>query len=232
MMQKSASTSKLLDKSREKIPSWISLKTLTKKRYRLPGTGNTHALQAQDFIDNLYPLPKMFGDESYAYYLIDISDPRYLVECARMSRQLLKLQYEAQIIDIEWKRRYNELITHEHRYAALPPSASEKAKTALKDDVVHSKKQLLELQTQKDMYEKEKEKIFDRCKVIKESIKKENDLEQLREEMTNSIRQKYEPNHTFWSTQFDVTQKGDVKDDDDPLKHLEEYDPALEGSKE
>jgi hypothetical protein len=42
---------------------------------------------------------------------------------------------------------------------------------------------LLELQEQKDMYQGYIDQINERCSQIKRTIKKENDLEELREEM-------------------------------------------------
>ena len=48
---------------------------------------------------------------------------------------------------------------------------------------IHETRYLLELQEQKDMYQNHIDQIFERCSQIKRSIKKENDLEELREEM-------------------------------------------------
>lgn len=207
------------------IPDWLSTKSLSKKRYRLGSTGNLHGLQAQEFLGNLYPLPKMFGDEGYAYSLIDIDDPRYLDDCAFMSRRLIQLFNESQIIDIQWKKCYNNLSMAENRFGNLPPSASQKARDALKEDVKDAKKKLLELQEQKDLYCVEINTIFDKCAAIKASIKKENDLDQLREEMTNATRAKYKAGDAFWDKTFNVAVERDEKDDD-PLAHID-FDEAM-----
>lgn len=58
------------------IPEWLSTKSLTRRRYLPASTGNLHGLQAGEFHSTKWPLPKMFGEERYAYSLIDIEDPR------------------------------------------------------------------------------------------------------------------------------------------------------------
>ena len=71
---------------------------------------------------------------------------------------------------------------------------------------------LLELQEQKDLYQRQIDEIFERCSQIKRSIKKENDLEDLREEMSNRVRQRYDQDDSFWKTQFNARQEGGDKE--------------------
>merc|ERR1712187_111475 len=103
-----------------------------------------------DYTQVNWPLPKSFGKEKYAYSLIDIEDPRYVRECASMSKKLIRLSYDQQIIDLEWRKTYKALLDAEHRQATLPNNCPEWRKTALKKEVDTNMKHLLELQEQKD----------------------------------------------------------------------------------
>jgi len=190
------------------VPDWLSTKMLSKKRYLAASTGNLHGLMGDEFLKTKWPLPKMFGEEKYAYSLIDIEDPRYLTECTEMAKKLIQYFYDQQIFDLEWRKTYKELIVAEKRRANLPPNASSKAKEELDKNVTTAKKYLLELQEQKDLYQRHIDEIFERCSQIKRSIKKENDLEDLREEMSNRVRQRYDQDDSFWKTQFNARQEG------------------------
>merc|ERR1712100_328343 len=94
------------------------------------------------------PLPRMFGSEKYAYSLIDIEDPRYVDECARMSQKLIRFHYDQQIIDLEWRKTYKALLKAEHHRASLPENARQNTKDKLDKEVSDKKKYLLELQDQ------------------------------------------------------------------------------------
>lgn len=155
----------------------------------------------------------MFGDEKYAYSLIDIEDPRYLDECANMAKRLIHYFYDQQIFDLEWRKVYKHLIKAEKRKANLPASASTKAKDELEKNVTKTKKYLLELQEQKDMYQMYIDQIFERCSQIKRSIKKENDLEELREEMSNRVKHRFDPDDAFWKTTFNARRDDKSHDD-------------------
>lgn len=195
------------------IPDWLSTKSLVKRRYLSASTGNLHGLQAGEFHSTKWPLPKMFSDEKYAYSLIDIEDPRYLERCADMSKQLIHYYYDQQIFDLEWRNTYKMLIRSEKRRDNLPRSANQKAKDELEKAVQKNKKYLLELQEQKDLYQSKIDNIFDECAKIKRSIKKENDLEELRMEMTNRVKQRFSPEDVFWKTQFNCTRPTRTDDD-------------------
>lgn len=186
------------------VPEWLSTKSLVKRRYLSQSTGNLHGLQANEFHGTKWPLPRMFGDEKYAYTLIDIEDPRYVEECANMAKRLIHYFYDQQIFDLEWRKTYKRLISAEKRRANLPPSAQQKAKDELDKNVAKAKKYLLELQEQKDLYQTYIDQIFDRCSQIKRSIKKENDLEELREEMSNRVKSRFDTSDAFWRTSFNA----------------------------
>jgi len=192
------------------IPAWLSTSSLSKRRYLSASTGNLHGLQANEFLTTKWPLPKMFGEEKYAYSLIDIEDERYVEECANMAKRLIHYFYDQQIFDLEWRKTYKSLIKAEKRKANLPASASSKAKEELEKAVTKTKKYLLELQEQKDMYQGYIDQIFERCSQIKRSIKKEKDLEELRREMSNRVKQRFDPNDCFWQTTFSARREGET----------------------
>jgi len=199
--------------SSTQIPEWLSTKSLTKRRYLSASTGNLHGLQANEFMQTKWPLPKMFGEEKYAYTLVDIEDPRYVDECADMAKKLIRYYYDLQILDLEWRKTYKNLIKAEKRRFNLPETASTKAKDQLDNNVKTTKKYLLELQDQKDSYQACIDQIYERCSQIKRSIKKENDLEDLREEMSNRVKQRFDPDDTFWKTQFNARQENANRDE-------------------
>lgn len=199
----------------EPIPEWLNTKALVKRRYLPASSGNLHGLQAGEFHSTRWPLPKMFGDENYAYSLIDIEDPRYVDECANMGKQLIHYFYDQQIFDLKWRETYKELIRAEKRRGNLPAMASVKAKDELDGNVKKFKKYLLELQEQRDMYQTKIDAIFERCAQIKRGIKKETDLEELRMEMTGRVKAKFVAEDNFWSTQFNCTRPDEMRDADE-----------------
>merc|ERR1719169_113386 len=136
-----------------KIPSYLGTQSLTKRRYLSQSTGNLHGLRAEDYSCLNWPMPKMFGHEKYAYSLIDIEDERYIDECAKMSKKMIRLTYDQQIIDLEWRKTYKRLLDAEHRRATLPKDCKPKTRELLDSEVNAAMKYLLELQDQRDMYE-------------------------------------------------------------------------------
>ncbi|CAE8689693.1 unnamed protein product, partial [Polarella glacialis] len=88
--------------------------------------------------------------------------------------------------------------------ATLPSNAIEKVKALLKKEVDGSMKYLLELQTQKDMYENQVKEIYSKCDSIKMTIKKENDLEDLRMTMEKGTKDKINGESPFWRTKFNI----------------------------
>eukprot|EP00933_Yihiella_yeosuensis_P032331 TRINITY_DN2591_c0_g1_i1.p1 TRINITY_DN2591_c0_g1~~TRINITY_DN2591_c0_g1_i1.p1 ORF type:complete len:270 (-),score=56.72 TRINITY_DN2591_c0_g1_i1:301-1023(-) len=187
-----------------RIPKYLNVNSLTRRRKLSNSTGNLHGFMAEDYSQINWPLPKMFGMEKYGYSLIDIDDPRYIKECALMSQKLVRLSYDQQIIDLEWRNTYKALLDAEHRQATLPANCQEKTKTLLKKEVDNNMKYLLELQVQKDMYEQEIKQIYDRCDAIKATIKKENDLEDLRMTMEKQTKDKIKADDSFWRTKFHI----------------------------
>lgn len=157
---------------------------------------------ADDYSLVNWPLPKMFGKEKYGYTMLDIDDPRYIKECSIMSQKLIRLQYDQQIIDLEWRKTYKAMLDAEHRLATLPHNATDKAKTQLKKEVTDCQKTLLEFQEQKDLYEKENADIHRRCDAIKTELKKERDLEDLRQHMEGKTKEKIHEESPFWRTKF------------------------------
>lgn len=195
-----------------KIPKYLSTTSLSRRKKLDASTGNHHGYQAEDYSQVSWPLPKSFGKEKYAYSLIDIEDPRYTKECAAMSKKLIRLNYDQQIIDHEWRKTYKALLDAEHRKATLPTlgdrpkgnNVPDWRKTSLQKEVDHHMKYLLELQEHKDMYEEELKQIYTRCDSIKATIKKETDLEELREHMERKQKERVGNESIFWKTKFNI----------------------------
>jgi len=186
------------------IPKHLSVTGLSRRRKLAKSTGNLHGYMAEDYSQVNGPLPKMFGQEKYAYSLIDIEDPRYLNECAEMSRKLIRLSYDQQIIDLHWRKTYKALLDAEHRQATLPENCKETTKTVLKKEVDTHMKYLIELQEQKDMYEDSIKEVYSRCDAIKAELKKETDLEDLRMSMEKRQRDQIHGESPFWRTKFNI----------------------------
>merc|ERR1719221_2346718 len=158
----------------------------------------------EDYTQVRWPLPHSFGQEKYGFSLIDIEDPRYIKECATMSKKLIRLQYDQQIVDLEWRKTYKALLDAEHRQATLPANCQEKTKSVLKKEVDAHMKYLLELQEQKDMYDQNVKEVYEKCDSIKASIKKETDLEDLRMTMEKQTKDKIPGDGAFWKTKFNT----------------------------
>lgn len=191
-----------------KAPDWLSTHKLTSKLYLQPSTGNLHGLRSEDYFRVQWPMPRMFGDEKYAYQLVDIDDPRYIEESVQMGKKLVRLFYDEQIMDLEWRNTYKRLLLAEHRRATLAEAAQQRTKDKMDAEVVAAKKYLLELQDQRDLYRVCTEEIWSRCDHIKATIKGENDLERLRQEMTSRVKAKFPRDDAFWSTNFNVQSSG------------------------
>merc|ERR1719396_176730 len=90
-----------------KVPKYLSVHALTVRRKLSQSTGNLHGYLAEDYHQLNWPLPKMFGKEKYGHSLIDVEvkkraasqDHRYVKECAAMSKKLVRLNYDQQIVD-------------------------------------------------------------------------------------------------------------------------------------
>eukprot|EP00929_Paragymnodinium_shiwhaense_P095464 TRINITY_DN5660_c0_g3_i1.p2 TRINITY_DN5660_c0_g3~~TRINITY_DN5660_c0_g3_i1.p2 ORF type:complete len:179 (-),score=74.03 TRINITY_DN5660_c0_g3_i1:137-673(-) len=167
---------------------------------------------AEDYSQLNWPLPKMFGQEKYAYSLVDVEvkgrkatrDGRFVKECAQSSKKMVRLAYDQQIIDREWRNTYKALLRAEHHQATLPGNATEKTKKILKEEVDNQMKYLLELQEQKDMYETQIKNVYERCDSIKETIRKEAELDELREFMESQTKGRISADSPFWRTKFNI----------------------------
>jgi hypothetical protein len=188
----------------KKRPHWLTTESLTKREYLSKATGNMHCLKSEDYTGISWPMPKMFGAEKYGFTLADIQDPRYVSKACLFSRKLTRLQYEKQIIDLEWRRTYKELIRAEHHERTLPPSASSKTRGMLETQIKEYKDYLLILQDQRDQYEDQLQQVQVECQQIKSTIKQENDLESLRREQVQRVKQAYGPGDEFWQSTFSV----------------------------
>jgi len=209
------------------VPKHLSVHALTKQRKLASSTGNLHGYMAEDYHQINWPLPKMFGHEKYGYSLIDITDPRYLKECAAMSKKLIRLSYDQQLVDHEWRKTYKALLDAEDKKATLwrtsgcafdrqiypfggPPreglnpkfTADTEAK--LQKKVSNAHKYLQELQEQKDLFEREIQEVYARCDAIKAALKKERDLEDLRVHMEGRTKGQIADDSDFWRRKFNI----------------------------
>eukprot|EP00445_Apocalathium_hangoei_P037502 CAMPEP_0203961090 /NCGR_PEP_ID=MMETSP0359-20131031/91621_1 /ASSEMBLY_ACC=CAM_ASM_000338 /TAXON_ID=268821 /ORGANISM="Scrippsiella Hangoei, Strain SHTV-5" /LENGTH=236 /DNA_ID=CAMNT_0050895747 /DNA_START=63 /DNA_END=773 /DNA_ORIENTATION=+ len=191
-----------------KVPKYLSVHALTRRRKLAASTGNLHGYMAEDYHQINWPLPKMFGKEKYGYSLIDITDPRHLKESASMSKKLVRLQYDQQIIDLEWRKTYKSLLDAEHRRDTLPGNAQPKTKDMHKKEVDDYIKYLGELQEQKDMYEKSITEVYTKCDDIKLALKKESDLEDLRVFMETRTKDSLSADNAFFRTKFNIHASG------------------------
>jgi hypothetical protein len=185
-----------------KLPRYLSVNGLTTRRKLSASTGNIHGYMAEDYKQLNWPLPKMFGQEKYGFSLIDIDDPRFLKESAANSKKLIRLEYDMQIVDLEWRKTYKKLRDAEHRMATA--GSNDKTRDLLKAEVAGHLKSLLELQAQKDMYKTAIEEVYDRCDEIKARIKKENDLEDLRMSLEWQTKQRIPDDAAFWKAKFNT----------------------------
>jgi DNA-binding protein H-NS len=185
-----------------KIPRYLNVNGLTTRRKLAGSTGNIHGYMAEDYKQLSWPLPKMFGQEKYGFSLIDIDDPRFLKKCAGNSKKLIRLHYDQQIVDLEWRKTFKKLQDAEHRKETC--GSNEKTKDALNIEVKKLFVYLKELQEQKDMYQEQIQEVFSECDNIKSMIKKETDLEELRMSLEHQTKQKIPHDAAFWKAKFNT----------------------------
>lgn len=185
-----------------KIPRYLSTNGLSRRKKLSASTGNIHGYMAEDYKQLNWPLPKMFGDEKYGFSLIDIDDPRFLKECAGNSKKLIRLNYDEQIVDLQWRKTYKALMDAEHRMATA--GSNDKTKDLIKKEVAGHLKHLQEMQEQRDMYQEKIKEVFERCDQIKGMIKQENDLEELRMTLESHTRKNIPSDSAFWKSKFNI----------------------------
>eukprot|EP00928_Gymnodinium_smaydae_P026383 TRINITY_DN20743_c0_g2_i1.p1 TRINITY_DN20743_c0_g2~~TRINITY_DN20743_c0_g2_i1.p1 ORF type:complete len:272 (+),score=64.35 TRINITY_DN20743_c0_g2_i1:98-817(+) len=195
-----------------KVPTYLSVNGLTTRRKLAASTGNLHAYMAEDYHQLNWPLPKMYGKEKYGYSLIDVEvkgraasrDHRFVQEIGVMSKKLIRLNYDQQILDNEWRKTYRALLDKEHAQATCGENATQKTKDMFKNEVAEIKKQMLILQEQRDMYADSIREIYERCDAIKEIIKNEAELDELRMYMEGMTKDKMGTDSAFWSKKFNI----------------------------
>lgn len=212
----------------------LSVSGLTTRKKLSSSTGNLHGYRAEDYKRSSWLMPKMFGEEKYAHSLIDIEDPRYLAECATMSKKLIRLNYDLQIVDLEWRKTYKALLAAEHSSSTLPtphdlvnwkinPAVMEKMKKGLDDKVQLNHRYLRECQEQRDLYEQSIKDIYARCDEIKAKIKKENALEDLRMSMEKGTQDRIDADKPFWRTKFNYRSQHASRQTFDNSTRVSEY---------
>jgi hypothetical protein len=186
------------------VPDWLSPATLPRRLKRCSSTGNMHGYKTPDHLVLSCPLPTMFGSEDYAYSLLDFRDDRFACEAATMSKKLVRLFYDAQIIDLEWRKTYKQFVEAEKRKANLTPGVLPKSREKAERELQAAQEQLIRLQEQRDLFNKIISRIWDRCGQIKSGINKEKALEELREEMATEVAEQYPLDDSFWTRKFRI----------------------------
>lgn len=195
---------KLRNRSESPIPLWLDPDALPHLRTPEPCSDNKHGRMTADHIETRWPLPTMFGSEEYSFSLIDIPDQRFREEAAVMSRKLIRLFYDLQIIEFEWRKTYKLFVDAENRKDHLTPGVLQKSRDKAEAELEAARDQLLRLQDQRDLFKSVIGKIWDRCDQIQATIRKEHELECLRDELSQAVRNKFPPNDPFWKTKFKV----------------------------
>lgn len=207
MSQSSTRIRAISEPPSHEIPNWLSPKSLSRKVSPERSADNRHGVMTPDHLDVKWPLPIMFGNEEYAFSLIDIPDERYAEEAAVLSRKLVRIFYDYQIIEFEWRKTYKKLIEAEKRKANLTPGVLQKSIEKAESDVNAARDQLLRLQDQRDLFQSILDKIWRRCSQIKATIKKESNLESLRKELSELVKARLPISHEFWESEFRVQPK-------------------------
>lgn len=184
------------------VPDHLSIQSLPQKKYLPSSSNRPHCLKEKPYLEHVKPMPKMFGDERYAYTLIDIQDPRFQPFQVKYSEIFVGHQYDHNIIKAEWMKCHKKYVLAAKAFDSLPAGASEKAKQEKKELRDSLLAHLKELQEQRDQYEEYELAVNAHCKKIKENIGTEQSLERLRQLMTEEVRTAFNPSHTFWSTSF------------------------------
>lgn len=186
------------------IPRWLTRRSVSTVVRPDSCSLNQHGILTADHINVKWPLPTVFGAEDYGYSLIDMPDKRYEKEAALMSAKLIRLFYDKQIIEYEWQKAYKNFVKADTCKANLTPSVLEKSREKAEKEFVDTKEQLLRLQDQRDLFNDLISQIWDRCAEIKAEIKREEDLKELRDQLSLRVKEKYPPNDPFWKTEFSV----------------------------
>jgi chromosome segregation ATPase len=186
------------------VPRWLSPSSVSRVVRADRCTTNQHGIMTPDHLDVQWPLPVMFGQENYSFSLIDIPDDRYAEEAGVMSQKLIRLFYDLQIVEYEWRKTYKRFLQAEDRVNHLTPGVLQKSRDKAEKDLSDVREQLLRLQDQRDLFDSTIQKIFERCREIKASILKEHDLEKLREKLNDRVRSLFTDDDIFWKTKFKV----------------------------
>merc|ERR1719394_2384697 len=90
----------------------------------------------------------------------------------------------------------------------LPAKFQTNTTALLQKEVDQAMKYLMELQEQKDLFEKEIQDVYARCDAIKADLKKESDLEELRVHMEGRTKQTIDKSDEFWRRKFNIHREG------------------------
>lgn len=186
------------------VPRWLSPASLTRVVRPEPSSGNRHGVMTPDHMSIKWPLPVMFGPENYSFSLIDLKDKRYEEEAAQMSQELSKLFSERQNVECEWRAGYKKFLEVEKRRNSLTSGVLQKSLDDAESELKNARETLLNLQAKRDEVQMKIQKIWNRCAAVKKSISKEEELERLRQSLTDTVKRKYQEDDQFWKSRFRV----------------------------
>lgn len=171
---------------------------------------NAHGIMSLDHIDFKWPLPTMFGSESYAFSLINIVEDRFQNEVEEMSRNLSKLLSRQQIFENDWRTAYKKFLVAESRRYNLHAGVQQQSIDEADKELESTKTCLLQLQRKRDDVQGDINRLWNRCKEIKSTITKEKSLENLRQSLNEQVRRKYPRGDHFWKTEFNVRMSASI----------------------
>jgi hypothetical protein len=155
-----------------------------------------------DHIGVKWPMPTMFGSENYSFSLVDLADERYAAEAASISEKLAGSFSEQQRVENEWRIAYKKFLDAEKRRNNLTPGVLQKSIDKAESDLTHARDRVLGLQARRDELHARIMAIWDRCKEVKDSIRRESELEKLRQQLNESVKVKFGRDDTFWKSKF------------------------------
>ena len=104
----------------------------------------------EDYYRFKWPLPKMFGDEDYAYTDLNIKDLRYKEEIGEMSKTFADVNHKQMLVERNWRIGLQMLLNAEYRLSTLSKMASEKTRTKFEKAVSDARFVLLRLQVRRN----------------------------------------------------------------------------------
>jgi hypothetical protein len=160
---------------------------------------------SQENIEFLWPLPRMFGHEDYAFSYVDLQDKRYRQEAASISQTLGLLLIERQQIEQQWRCAFRIFLEAEKKHANLTNSVLKMSRDEADGECKEAQSKLIRLQSRRDELQTSLRGLWSRCTEIKRSLIREKNLEKLRFSMNERVKHVIDSDDEFWRKKFDVS---------------------------